>query len=268
MTPDLATSLTLAIPELSLAVAAMVLLMVGVFSGARANMTVSGLAVAVFLGVGAWILLFPDNGSAFGGAFIDDPFARFMKMLTLIGSLVTLVMSVGFARAEKFDRFEYPVLIMLATLGMMLMVSANNMITLYLGLELQSLAAYVLAAINRDNLRSTEAGLKYFVLGALSSGMLLYGISLVYGYTGNTGFPAIAAALGHGERAARPRLRPGLRAGGAGLQDLGRALPHVDARRLRGLADAGHRLLRRRAQDGGDGADRARHRRRVRAGGP
>ena len=200
MTPDLATSLTLAIPELALAVAAMVLLMIGVFSGPRANMTVSGLAVAVFLGVGAWILLFPDNGPAFGGAFIDDPFARFMKILTLIGSLVTLVMSVGFAREEKFDRFEYPVLIMLATLGMMLMVSANNMISLYLGLELNSLAAYVLASINRDNLRSTEAGLKYFVLGALSSGMLLYGISLVYGYTGNTGFHEIAAALGHGSQ--------------------------------------------------------------------
>ena len=99
-----------------------------------------------------------------------------MKVLALIGSAVTLVMSIGFAEAEKFDKFEYPVLILLATLGMMLMISANDLIALYLGLELQSLALYVVAAINRDNLRSTEAGLKYFVLGALSSGMLLYGI--------------------------------------------------------------------------------------------
>ena len=146
------------------------------------------------------MLLFAGDGKAFGDAFITDPFARFMKVLTLIGSVVTLIMSVGFAKAEKFDKFEYPVLILLATLGMMLMISANDMIALYLGLELQSLALYVVAAINRDSLRSTEAGLKYFVLGALSSGMLLYGISLVYGYTGNTGFDEIAAALGGGER--------------------------------------------------------------------
>src|SRR4029453_14506624 len=97
---------------------------------------------------------------------------------------------------EKFDKFEYPVLILLSTLGMMLMIAANSMISLYLGLELQSLALYVVAAINRDNVRSTEAGLKYFVLGALSSGMLLYGITLVYGYTGSTSFDAIATALG------------------------------------------------------------------------
>ena len=146
------------------------------------------------------MLLFTGDGTAFGGAFVSDAFGRFMKVLTLIGSVVTLVMSIGFAKAEKFDKFEYPVLIMLSTLGMLLMISANDMISLYLGLELQSLALYVVAAINRDSVRSTEAGLKYFVLGALSSGMLLYGISLVYGYTGNTGFEEIAAALGEGER--------------------------------------------------------------------
>ncbi len=183
MTAELTQSLTLTMPELILAVGAMVLLMIGVFSGERANTTVSGLAVAILIGAGAWMLVMGNDGSAFGGAFVSDPFARFMKLLSLVGSLVTLVMSVGFARAEKFDKFEYPVLIMLSTLGMMLMISASDMLTLYLGLELQSLAIYVLAAINRDSLRSTEAGLKYFVLGALSSGMLLYGISLVYGYT-------------------------------------------------------------------------------------
>jgi NADH-quinone oxidoreductase subunit N len=200
MTLDLANSLSLAAPELILALGAMALLMIGVFSGERANTTVTGLAVALLIVAGAWMLLFVGDGEAFGGAFVSDSFARFMKLLTLVGSVVTLIMSVGFARAEKFDTFEYPVLVLLATLGMLLMISANDMISLYLSLELQSLALYVVAAINRDNVRSTEAGLKYFVLGALSSGMLLYGISLVYGYTGGTSFTAIAAALGEGER--------------------------------------------------------------------
>lgn len=201
MTPELSASLSLLAPELIVAIGAMALLMVGVFSGEqRASTIVNGLAVAVLVVAGAWMLIFTGTGTAFGDAFIADGFSRFMKVLTLIGSVVTLIMSVGFAKAEKFDKFEYPVLILLATLGMMLMISANNMISLYLGLELQSLALYVVAAINRDSVRSTEAGLKYFVLGALSSGMLLYGISLVYGYTGHTGFAEIAAALGEGER--------------------------------------------------------------------
>jgi NADH-quinone oxidoreductase subunit N len=200
MTPDLSLSLSLATPELIVAVGALALLMVGVYSGERANTTVTGLAVALLAAAGAWLLLFGGQGEAFNGAFKADGFAKFFKVLTLLGSIVTLIMSVGFAKAEKFDKFEYPVLIMLSTLGMMLMISANDMIALYLGLELQSLALYVVAAINRDSVRSTEAGLKYFVLGALSSGMLLYGISLVYGYTGNTGFEAIATALGGGER--------------------------------------------------------------------
>lgn len=200
MTPDLTISLILATPELLLAAGAMALLMVGVFSGARANSTVTGLAVALMVAVIALMVIFPSDGRAFGGAFVSDPFSRFMKILTVVGSVVTLIMSVGFAKAEKFDKFEYPVLIMLATLGMMLMVSANDMIALYLGLELQSLALYVVAAINRDSARSTEAGLKYFVLGALSSGMMLYGISLIYGYTGNTGFDVIAATLTGAER--------------------------------------------------------------------
>ncbi|MEP2558030.1 MAG: NADH-quinone oxidoreductase subunit NuoN, partial [Rhizobiaceae bacterium] len=141
----------------------------------------------------------PADGEAFHGAFVMDPFARLMKILVLIGSGVAIAMSVGFARLENFDRFEYPILVVLATLGMLLMVSANDLIALYLGLELQALALYVVAAINRDSLRSTEAGLKYFVLGALSSGMLLYGASLIYGFTGHTGFDGIAAAMA-GER--------------------------------------------------------------------
>ncbi|MCR5859596.1 NADH-quinone oxidoreductase subunit NuoN [Mesorhizobium sp. J428] len=200
MTPDMISNLSTIAPELILAVGAMVLLMIGVFSGERGNTMVTGLAVAILIGAGAWMVLIGEQGESFGGAYISDPFARFMKVLTLIGSVVTLAMSVSFAQEEKFDKFEYPVLILLSTLGMLLMVSANNMLTLYLGLELQSLALYVVAAINRDSTKATEAGLKYFVLGALSSGMLLYGISLVYGYTGNIGFDAIATALGQGER--------------------------------------------------------------------
>ena len=200
MTADLSLSLILAAPELILAVGALALLMIGVFSGERANTTVTGLAIALLIGAGGWMVVFVGDGQAFGGAFVSDPFARLMKLLTLAGSVVTLIMSVGFAREEKFEKFEYPVLVVLSTLGMLLMVSANDMLALYLGLELQSLALYVIAAINRDSVRSTEAGLKYFVLGALASGIMLYGITLVYGFTGNTSFEAIAAAMTGGER--------------------------------------------------------------------
>lgn len=200
MYTDLIAHLTLAAPELLLSVGALALLMVGVFSGDRASTIVTGLSVALLLGALALILVFPTDGFAFGTAFISDSFTRFMKVLTLIGSVVTLIMSVGFAKDQKFNKFEFPVLIVLSTVGMLLMVSANNMLALYLGLEMSSLALYVLAAFNRDSVRSTEAGLKYFVLGALSSGMLLYGISLVYGYTGTINFADIAAAVADGNR--------------------------------------------------------------------
>lgn len=200
MTADLSLSLTLATPEIILAVGALALLMIGVFSGERAHTTVTGLAIALLLASGGWMLMFGQNGAAFSNSFVNDPFAHFMKGLTLIGAIVTLVMSVGHARQDNLDKFEYPVLIVLSTLGMLLMVSANDMLSLYMGLELSSLALYVIAAIDRDRARSTEAGLKYFVLGALSSGMLLYGVSLVYGFTGNTNFDAIANALAGGER--------------------------------------------------------------------
>ena len=141
-------------------------------------------------------------------------------------------MSLDYIGGESIDRFEYPGLILLATLGMLMMISANDLIALYLGLELQSLALYVVAAIHRDNSASTEAGLKYFVLGALSSGMLLYGASLIYGFTGTVSFAGIAAALRGEARRIGARLRPRLPARRPRLQDLGRAVPHVDARRL------------------------------------
>ncbi len=193
--PDLNASFSLSAPEIALAVIAMGLLMVGVFLGERARTLVTALAVVGLVVVAFWAAFWSHDGVGFGGLFVNDAFGRFAKFLALLGSAVTLMMSVGYARREKFDSFEYPVLIVLCTLGMMLMISAGDMLALYLGLELQSLSIYVLAAFNRDSLRSTEAGLKYFVLGALSSGMLLYGISIAYGYTGNTGFGAIAAAL-------------------------------------------------------------------------
>ncbi len=200
MTPELTSSLVLLTPELIVALGAIVLLMIGTYSSERSFGVVNSLAVLLLVAAGGWIVLYGADGQAFGGSLVSDSFARFMKLLTLVGSAVTLAMSTGFAREQRFDKFEYPVLVLLGTLGMMLMISANDMLALYLGLELQSLALYVVAAINRENVRSTEAGLKYFVLGALSSGMLLYGVSLVYGYTGNTGFAQIAAALEGGER--------------------------------------------------------------------
>jgi NADH-quinone oxidoreductase subunit N len=187
------------LPELLLAVGALVLLMVGVFAGERSTPVVTGMAAAVIVVAGIVLVVDPVYGSTFGGAFIVDEFARFLKILCLIGSALAIAMSVAFARAARFERFEYPILIVIATLGMMMIISAGDMIALYLGLELMSLSLYVVAAINRDSERSTEAGLKYFVLGSLSSGMLLYGMSLVYGFTGKTVFSEIATALSGGE---------------------------------------------------------------------
>ncbi|MCK8781486.1 NADH-quinone oxidoreductase subunit NuoN [Rhizobium sp. NTR19] len=191
----LSLSLQLSMPELILAVGGLVLLMIGVFSGDKSSTTVTGLAVALLAVAALWLIFMSGEGEAYGGAFILDPFSRFMKVLALIGSITAMVMSVGHAKSDQLNRFEFPVLLVLSTLGMMLLISANDLISVYLGLELMSLALYVIAAFNRDSLRSTEAGLKYFVLGALSSGMMLYGMSLVYGFTGNTGFDEIASVL-------------------------------------------------------------------------
>jgi NADH-quinone oxidoreductase subunit N len=194
----MASDLLPALPEIILALGALALLMVGVFGGEQAVSPVTSLSVALIVVAGIAVISVPSDGLAFSGAFVLDPFARFMKVLALIGSALAIVMSTGYARAQKFERFEYPVLIVIATLGMLMMISANDLIAVYLGLELQSLSLYVVAAINRDSARSTEAGLKYFVLGALSSGMLLYGASLTYGFTGQTAFSGIASALAAG----------------------------------------------------------------------
>ena len=181
------------VPEMFVAITAMVLLMFGVFRGDRATRAVAILAT-VALGVALVLVLSgPQDGrSVLAGMFVADPFATFMKSLVLVGSGLAIVMSYGYIRRHDMERFEFPILILLATLGMMMMVSANDLISLYVGTELQSLSLYVLAAFQRDSLRSTEAGLKYFVLGALSSGLLLYGCSLIYGFTGSTSFEALA----------------------------------------------------------------------------
>lgn len=189
--PDLSP----AMPEIFLACGAMLLLMYGVFRGERATRSITILSVVLLLLAAVGLLYVVEDGVTFNGAFILDEFARYMKVITLLGSAAAIIMSIAYARLERFNRFEFPILIVIATLGMLLMISANDLIALYLGLELQSLSLYVVAAINRDSARSTEAGLKYFVLGALSSGMLLYGASLVYGFTGHTEFRAIAETL-------------------------------------------------------------------------
>ncbi len=186
--------------ELWLALGIMVLLMIGVFSGERSLSQITGLSLAVLVAASIVLFLTNERGVAMNGAFILDNFAWFMKLLTLLGSALAIIMSVNFMKREGVINFEYPILVLTATLGMLLMISANDLIALYLGLELQSLSLYVLAAINRDSVRSTEAGLKYFVLGALSSGMLLYGASLIYGFTGHTDFVGIAEAMAGNER--------------------------------------------------------------------
>jgi NADH-quinone oxidoreductase subunit N len=148
--------------------------------------------------VAAVIVACVPGGHVFGGSFIVDDFARFMKILAYVCSAFAIVMSDDFFVAEREQKFEYPILIVISSVGMGMLISAGDLIALYLGLELMSLALYVVAASSRDNVRSTEAGLKYFVLGALSSGMLLYGCSLIYGFTGNVSFIGIAKASGQG----------------------------------------------------------------------
>jgi NADH-quinone oxidoreductase subunit N len=184
------------LPELVLAVGAMALLMLGAYRGQGTTKIVTGLSVLLLIVTGVLELMLPAGKlSTFGGSFIVDDFARFLKILALIGSAATLILSIEFLSDPSRRIFEYSILVLLSTLGMLVLISAGDLISLYLGLELMSLALYVVAASNRDNAKSTEAGLKYFVLGALSSGMLLYGASLIYGFTGTVTFAGLAAAI-------------------------------------------------------------------------
>ena len=198
-----------ALPELFLALVIMALLMLGVFhkTGAakddtKASRLISLLSVIALLL--ALLLLSTLSGGrllTFSNMFVSDTFAVYCKALVLIGSALTIIISRGFLERHDMARFEYSLLILFATLGMMMMISANDLISLYIGLELQSLSLYVIAAFQRDDTRSTEAGLKYFVLGAVASGMLLYGSSLIYGFTGTTNFDQLGALFEAGQGA-------------------------------------------------------------------
>jgi NADH-quinone oxidoreductase subunit N len=196
MKPFIAPELMPAFPEIFLAIVALFLIILGVSRKDEDSVTVSNFSLFGLIAVAAVMFRFCNESfTTFGGMYITDSFAVYMKVLVLSGSAITIFMSARYMERQRISRFEYPVLILFSTLGMMLMISANDLISLYMALELQSLPLYVLAAMQRDNVKSTEAGLKYFVLGALSSGMLLYGASLIYGFTGATNFDAIATAL-------------------------------------------------------------------------
>ena len=198
------TTLTPLLPEIIAALGAMALLMVGAFmpavgpgKPARNDEVIGWLAILILAGALYFVLAAPPwTSNLFDGAFISDGFARFLKVLILIGAAASLMLSFDYLRSHKLMQFEYPVLVLLAVVGMMMMVSAGDLIALYLAIELQSLALYVLAAIRHDDVKSSEAGLKYFVLGALSSGMLLYGASLINGFTGSTNLAVIAKVAG------------------------------------------------------------------------
>src|SRR5471030_755198 len=189
------------LPELVLGCGAMLLLMVGVgiHQSERSAGIVNAWCIALLVAVAVLIVIAPEGRTVmFGGSFVIDDYARFLKLLAITGSAGALVLSLDYLTIDRQQKFEYGILFLLSTLGMMMLISANDLIALYLGLELMSLPLYVVAASNRDSVRSTEAGLKYFVLGALSSGMLLYGASLIYGFTGTVSFTGIAKATGHG----------------------------------------------------------------------
>ena len=187
-----------ALPEITLAIGAIAMVLYGAIRGEGATRTLEAFGLALLALALVMVLSGTGKAVTFNGGFVADGFARFMKALTLIGAGAAIVLAGDFMRRDGSMRFEFPVLVVLATIGMMMMISASDLIGLYIGLELQSLALYVVAAFDRDNTRSTEAGLKYFVLGALSSGMLLYGSSLVYGFTGTVTYSGIAQAV-HGE---------------------------------------------------------------------
>jgi len=189
------------LPEVLLAAYAMLALMFGVYTTKdKVAPLLVWVTSAVLAVLGLWILTGGGGDvAAFGGMIVNDAFARFAKVVILFSAAAVLLMSEGYMAKRGLLRFEYPLLVALAVVGMMVMVSAGDLMALYMGLELQSLALYVVAALRRDSVKSTEAGLKYFVLGALSSGLLLYGASLVYGFAGTTLFTGIIAAVGEGQ---------------------------------------------------------------------
>jgi NADH-quinone oxidoreductase subunit N len=197
--PAQMSALTATAPELLLAIGAMALLMLGAFRGERVANIADGIAIAILVAAALIVARLPDGKpAALGGSFVIDDFARFLKILAITGAAATILMSFDYARRQMRPTFEYPVVILLSVTGMLMLISAADLIALYLGLELMSLSLYVLASFQRDQVRASEAGLKYFVLGALSSGMLLYGASLIYGFTGTVSFAGIAAEAREG----------------------------------------------------------------------
>lgn len=188
--------LSTALPEVFLALSGMVLLVIGASMRGSA-LKLMGWAVMAMFAVTMFVLLNMDweVTRAFSNHFIMDGFSGYMKLLVLIGLFAATALSMRALQLDNMARFEYPILILFAGVGMMVMLSANSFLSLYVGLELQSLALYVLAAFRRDHVRASEAGLKYFVLGALASGLLLFGISLIYGFTGTVDFDAVASTL-------------------------------------------------------------------------
>jgi len=185
---------TIALPEIVLSILGMMILLFGVLRRRDSTQVCTMMVLGAFLLTG-FLVVTRIGGVGYLGQFTVDPFAIFIKALILVGAALALMLSIDYNREQGIARFEYPVLMLFAVVGMMGMASATNLMTLYLSLELQSLALYVMAAFARDELRSSEAGLKYFVLGALASGLLLYGISLVYGFSGTMDFRVLAQAL-------------------------------------------------------------------------
>ncbi|CAN5225627.1 NADH-quinone oxidoreductase subunit NuoN [soil metagenome] len=196
--PDIFTAMHLAAPELTLAIGALVLLVLGAFIGEKSARLISILSVALLI-AGAAIAANGPLGAAFNGAYVADPLAVYAKVLIYLASAVAVVLGGGWMQRTGIARFEFPILIVLASVGMSMMASSGDLISLYVGIELHSLALYVLAAFHRDDLKASEAGLKYFVLGALSSGLLLYGASLIYGFTGSMRFEDIAVVASRGD---------------------------------------------------------------------
>ena len=186
---------SLALPELVLALATLVMIVAGVIPRRDPTFPITMGAMGAML-LAAILVIGQPDGAAFGGQYVADAFSRFTKVLVLLGAAAGLLLALDWNEREGIARFEFPLLVLTATLGMLVMLSANDLMMLYLGLELLSLSLYVIAAFDRDSGRSSEAGLKYFVLGALASGMLLYGSSLIYGFSGSTNFGRIAASVG------------------------------------------------------------------------
>ncbi|GAO00614.1 NADH-quinone oxidoreductase subunit N [Komagataeibacter xylinus NBRC 13693] len=186
---------TLALPEIVLALSGLVILLAGVMQRRGQAFFSCAMMTLLALVVTGILVVFSPDGTGYSHIFINDGFARFMKVLSLTGAALSVVLSVGYAREMEIDKFEFPVLILFSTLGTMIMASSGNLMTLFVGLELSSLSIYILCAFARDRVTAAEAGLKYFVLGSLASGLLLYGISLAYGFAGTMEYVGLQQAV-------------------------------------------------------------------------